>query len=78
MKNLFLCLIAFFAIIASGNAKATPVNENVVRSIVEVEYSKDELPRPCRWRTCTYHSDGTKSCGAWTYGYCLDEIVITN
>ena len=79
MKNLFFGLIAIFAFSLVANAKAVPVSiVNNFNTIVEVEYSQDDLPRPCRWRTCTYYSDGTKSCGAWTYGYCLDEIIIPN
>ena len=31
---------------------------------------------PCRWRFCR-HRDGRRvSCTAWSYGECLDEIVI--
>lgn len=33
--------------------------------------------RPCRWRTCTYRNGVKVGCTAWTYGECLDEVVIT-
>lgn len=45
-------------------------------SAVEVEnFPNDEYP--CRWRVCTYRNGILVGCTDWTYGECLDEVVIT-
>ena len=31
---------------------------------------------PCRWRVCTYKNGVLVGCTDWTYGECLDEVVI--
>jgi len=31
---------------------------------------------PCRWRVCTYRNGVLVGCTDWTYGECLDEVVI--
>ncbi len=47
---------------------------------IEVEYASFDASNtaayPCRWRTCTYINGVLQGCTAWTYGECLDEIVI--
>lgn len=47
---------------------------------IEVEYTSFNTSNiadyPCRWRTCTYINGVLQGCTPWTYGECLDEVVI--
>jgi hypothetical protein len=47
---------------------------------IEVEYASLDASNtatvPCRWRTCTYINGVLQGCTAWTYGECLDEIIL--
>lgn len=31
---------------------------------------------PCRWRVCRYRNGSLVGCSAWTYGECLDEVIL--
>ncbi|WP_336128647.1 hypothetical protein [Mesoflavibacter sp. CH_XMU1422-2] len=44
-------------------------------SAIQVENFSNE-DYPCRWRVCTYRNGVLVGCTDWTYGECLDEVVI--
>jgi hypothetical protein len=52
------------------------VNDLSFSNDIQVQNSIDEDGR-CRWRVCTYRNGTLVGCTAWTYGECLDEVVIT-
>ncbi|CAL2088145.1 hypothetical protein [Tenacibaculum sp. 190524A05c] len=75
MKNLFFVFLFAFTIMSFNTTQETEVNSEFTSSI-QVE-NLDNEDRPCRWRTCTYRNGVLVGCTEWTYGECLDEVVIT-
>ncbi|CCB70061.1 Hypothetical protein FBFL15_2030 [Flavobacterium branchiophilum FL-15] len=57
------------------NEKNNLKSENNSASFVEVEKISNE-DYPCRWRVCYYNNGSLIGCSAWTYGECLDTVVI--
>lgn len=71
MKKLLLLMCLMFAGITSAN-------ELLVEETQSTTENLSEAIGDCRWPTCTYDgNDGTLiGCTDWTYGICLDEVVI--
>ena len=46
-----------------------------IQDIIQIENVTVE-DYPCRWRVCTYRNGVLVGCTAWTYGECLDPVVI--
>jgi len=44
-------------------------------NIIQVEIL-DNKKGPCRWRVCTYSGGVLVGCSEWTYGECLEEVLI--
>lgn len=59
-------------------AGITSANELLVEETQSTTENLSDTIGDCRWRTCTYDgNDGTLiGCTDWTYGICLDEVVI--
>ncbi|WP_282086595.1 hypothetical protein [Aquimarina algiphila] len=69
MKKILLALVLVFTFSFAFSTN----KDNTISLITEVENVDEE--GLCRWRVCTT-SGGERTCGEWTYAYCLDEVVI--
>lgn len=78
MKKLFFVFLLAFSFMSFSTTKtdSTVVSDLSLSSEIQFE-SVDDDHRRCRWRVCTYRNGVRVSCTPWTYGYCLDEVVIT-
>lgn len=75
MKNLFFILVLAVGLMSFTSSNEEVKDLNFINSI-QVENINAEGDGWCRWRTCTYINGVLQGCTEWTYGYCLDEIVI--
>ena len=57
----------------------TYVNESNIIEIQLIDDASFSGEVNCKWRTCLIYSDGSKTCGEWTYGKCNkdDKGVLT-
>lgn len=87
MKDLFLFFGLFLLLTFSVKAEKSKEteenlsiysNSSILEEVAVVsEFVKIvEIGRDCRWRTCTYRNGILVGCSEWTYGICLDEMVI--
>jgi hypothetical protein len=76
MKKIVFSLIAIvsFTLMSFSDTKSNVVYENEFNTIeiqiVEVDDFSLSDEVNCKWRTCYVYSDGSMSCGEWTYGKC--------
>lgn len=76
MKKIF-----FILVLAIGSMSFTSLSEvnndlTLSESIIQLENLEGEMTGRCRWRVCTYMNGNLTHCTEWTYGECLDEVII--
>jgi hypothetical protein len=74
MKKLIFIFVLVFGLMSFTSANEVERDVSITNSI-QVENTENE-DAGCRWRICKYKRGVRISCGPWTYGICLDEVVI--